>query len=136
MSARPIPPMSAMTRPYWDAARNGELVLQHCSDCDHKVFPPRAHCPSCGSAGLAWQPVSGNGVIYSYTVAYRPPHPVFAEQCPLAIAIVELDEGPRMMTNIVGCEPADLQVGMAVRVAFEPIDDSEVVLPVFTPSGE
>jgi uncharacterized OB-fold protein len=71
--------------------------------------------------------------VYSYTVAHRPPHPVFVGQCPLAIAIVELEEGPRMMSNVVGCEPDDVEVGMAVRVCFEPIDDSDVMLPVFTP---
>ncbi|MEM8769337.1 MAG: OB-fold domain-containing protein, partial [Pseudomonadota bacterium] len=73
------------------------------------------------------------GTVYTYTVAQRPPHPVFMAQCPLVIAVVELEEGPRLMTNIVGCEPADVAVGMPVRVAFEAIDDSEMVLPVFKP---
>jgi uncharacterized protein len=78
--------------------------------------------------------VSGKGTVYSYTVAHRPPHPVFAEQCPLTVAIVELEEGPRMISNIVRCDPGRLEVGMAVQVAFEPIDDSDVVLPVFEPA--
>ena len=134
MSARLIPPTSELTRPFWEAARDHELVIQHCGACGRPFFPPRAHCPGCGSAALSWRPVSGKGTVYSYTVAHRPPHPVFADQCPLTIAIVELEEGPRMMSNVIGCDPADVEVGMAVRVAFEPIDDSDIVLPVFTPA--
>ena len=109
-------------------------MLQRCDACGHRAYPPRANCPACGSDKLVWQPVSGRGSIYTYTVAHRPPHPVFREQCPLVIAVVELDEGPRMMTNIVGCEPSNVFVGQAVVVDFEPVDDSELVLPVFRPA--
>jgi uncharacterized OB-fold protein len=80
-----------------------------------------------------WQPVSGKGVIYTYTIAHRPPHPVLVDQCPLAIAVVELDEGPRMITNVIGCNPNEVKIGMKVKVAFEAIDDSDEVLPVFEP---
>ena len=133
MSARLIPPSSELTQPYWDAARRDELVVQHCVDCGQRPFPPRAHCPQCGSAALEWRGVSGRGTVYTFTIAHRPPHPVFSDQCPLAIAVVELEEGPRMISNIVGCDPADIEVGMAVQVAFEQIDDSDVALPVFSP---
>jgi uncharacterized OB-fold protein len=133
MSARLIPPSSELTQPYWDAACKGELVVQHCGDCDQRPFPPRAHCPQCGSAELQWSKVSGRGTVYTFTIAHRPPHPVFSDQCPIAIAVVELEEGPRMISNIVGCEPADVEVGMAVQVVFEQIDDSDVALPVFSP---
>ena len=133
MSARQIPPTSELTQPYWDAARKGEFVLQQCVDCGQRPFPPRAHCPQCGSARLDWHKVSGRGTVYTYTIAHRPPHRVLSDQCPIAIAVVELEEGPRMITNIVGCDPADVEVGMAVRVTFEQIDDSDVVLPVFEP---
>jgi uncharacterized OB-fold protein len=133
MSARPIPPTSELTAPYWEAARRGELVLQRCGACDERPFPPRARCPRCGADSLAFAPVSGRGTVYSYTVAQRAPHPVFSGQLPLVVAIVELAEGPRLITNVVGCDPASVMVGMAVEVAYEPIDDSELVLPVFTP---
>ena len=133
MSTRLIPPTSELTQPYWDAARQGELVVQHCGDCDSRSFPPRAHCPQCGSAELEWRKVSGRGTVYTFTIAHRPPHRVFSDQCPLAIAVVELEEGPRMISNIVGCDPADVEVGMAVQVAFEEIEDSDVALPVFSP---
>jgi uncharacterized OB-fold protein len=78
--------------------------------------------------------VSGRGTVHSYTVAHRAPHPAFAAQLPLVVAIVELEEGPRMVTNLIDCDPAHLQVGMAVEARFEPIDDSDRVLPVFTPT--
>jgi uncharacterized OB-fold protein len=133
MNARLIPPSSELTRPYWESAREKKLVVQQCAGCRAWQFPPRRHCAGCGSSELDWRPVSGRGSVYSYTVAHRPPHPVFAGQCPLVIAVVELEEGPRMMTNIVGCNPADVTVGMSVRAAFEPIADSDVVLPVFEP---
>ena len=134
MSTRPIPPTSELTKPYWDAARRGELTLQRCERCGQRPFPPRAHCPGCGASSLSWAPVSGRGIVHSYTVAYRAPHPVFAGQLPLIVAIVQLEEGPRMVTNIVGCDPAELEVGLAVKTCFESIDDTDMVLPVFTPS--
>ena len=134
MSARLIPPVSELTQPYWDAARRGELVVQRCASCDRWSFPPRANCPGCGSADLSWRPVSGKGTVYSYTVAHRPPHPVFFDQCPLTVAIVALEEGPRLISNITGCDPNQMEVGMAVEVAFEQIDDSDVMLPVFSPA--
>jgi uncharacterized OB-fold protein len=136
MSARPIPPMSALTQPYWDAARRGQLALQHCAGCGHRPFPPRATCPSCGGQSLSWSTVSGRATIYSYTIAHRPPHPVFAKQLPLVVAIVELEEGPRMVTNIVGCDPTDVEIGMAVESTSEQIDDTDIALPVFTPMSK
>ncbi len=133
MSARLIPASTKLTQPYWDATRRGELVIQFCQACSQSTFPPRAHCPDCGSSKLQWRQVSGKGTIYSYTIAHRPPHPVFADQCPMAIAVVELEEGPRMMSNIVDVELENVTVGMEVQVAFESIDDSDVMLPVFSP---
>ncbi len=134
MSARLIPPKSPFTEPYWEAAAKGELLIQKCSACQHAQFPPRKHCENCGSAHVAWVASSGNGVIYTFTIARRPPHPVFAEQVPLVVAVVELEEGVKLMTNIIECDPDDVAIGMSVKVAFEPVDDSEVVLPVFSPA--
>lgn len=130
---RILPPVSELTRPYWDAARREELVIQFCGDCEHRPFPPRAHCPECGAGDLEWRSVAGTGTVYSFTVAHRPPHPVFAGQCPLVIAIVELTEGPRLMSNVVDCDPAEVHVGMALTATFEAVDDSDILLPVFAP---
>lgn len=134
MSYRLIPPSSELTAPYWEAARQERLVLQKCNECSHTLFPPGANCPECTATDLAWTEVSGRGTIYTFTIARRPPHPILAPLCPLAIAVVELDEGPRLMTNVVGCDPEDVEIGMGVQVAFEAIDDSDVVLPVFRPA--
>jgi len=112
MSVRPIPPTSALTQPYWDAARRGEMVVQRCESCGDRPFPPRATCPSCGASSLSWSPVSGRATVYSYTIAHRPPHPAFAAQHPPVVA-----------------------VGMAVEAARKPIDDTDMVLPVFTPTN-
>ena len=132
MSARLLPPVSELTEPFWAAARQHELVIQYCEASAQYVFPPRAHSPW-GGGPLSWSKVSGKGSVYTFTVAHRPPHPVFAELCPLVIAIVELAEGPRMITNLINCNREDLHVGMPVQVTFESIDDSDVLLPVFEP---
>ena len=132
MSTRLIPPTSELTQPFWDAARDHQLVIQQCDDCAHYLFPPAAHCPQCGSANLTWTPVSGRGSVYTYTIAYRPPHPVLKDHCPLAIAVIELEEGPRMMSNVIGVDPETLTIDTPVQVTYETIDDSDVVLPVFT----
>lgn len=133
MNARLLPPVSDLTAPYWEAARNQQLVVQFCGRCEHRPFPPRTHCPACGAGDLDWRPVSGAATLHTFTVAHRPPHPVFADHGPLVIAVVELAEGPRLISNVVDCEPADVHVGMALRVTFEAVDDSDIRLPVFAP---
>ena len=134
MSVRLIPPQTPLTEPYWQGAQQGKLKIQACQDCGARQFPPSAHCQKCGSGSLAWKDVSGRGSVYTFTVAERPPHPIFVDHCPMVIAVVELEEGPRMMTNVAGCEPNEVSIGMAVVVDFDPIDDSETVLPVFRPA--
>jgi len=125
MSTRLIPPQTELTQPYWEAAANQQLLVQLCDDCRQHQFPPRAHCAACGSANLSWQAVSGKGTVYTYTVAHRPPHPVLVDQCPLIIAVVELAEGPRMMSNVVDCDPRDLQqqLTLASRNMLLDMDD-------------
>jgi len=135
MSARLIPPRSELTQPFWDAAGEGALALQFCGTCDTGIFPPRAHCPDCGGSNLQWRSVSGEGSVYTYTVAHRAAHPVFASQCPLVIAVIVLAEGPRMISNVVGVDPEDVYVDMPVRVTFEAIDDTDLWLPLFTPAA-
>ena len=133
MSTRLIPPITELTQPYWDAARAQKLVVQQCRQCASRFFPARANCADCGSAQLDWTEVSGEGQVYTFTVAHRPPHPILADQCPLAIAVIELREGPRMISNLVECDPHAITVGMQVGVTFLEIADSDVMLPVFRP---
>lgn len=129
-----LPQPSAVSQPFWEAARRHELVLQHCSACGRHVFYPRYNCPHCGGRDLTWVKASGRGKVYAYTVARRPTHPAFADRVPYVIAIVELEEGPRMTTNIVDCDPDSVHIDMPVEVSFEDSSD-EISLAMFRPAG-
>ncbi len=128
---RPVPVPTPETEHFWNGTKNGELLLQRCTSCQEAYFPPRPFCPACSSREVAVERASGRGFLYSYVISHRP-HPAF--DGPYSIAVVELDEGPRMMTNIVGCEqtPDALELDMTVEVQFEPITD-DITLPLFRP---
>ena len=133
MSAeRPIPHPDNVTAPYWSAAREHRLVMPHCQDCGKHHFYPHTLCPYCASPHIEWTQVSGNGSLYSYTVVNRAPSPAFAPDLPYVVAIVELDEGPHLMSNLVGCAPAQAKIGMRLKVAFRKVAEDSV-LPVFEP---
>ena len=129
--ARPQP--TPETRHFWEGTRAGELLLQRCVACRHTYFPPRPFCPACASREVAVFRASGRAQLHSYVISHRPA-PGFTP--PYSIAVVELEEGPRMMTNIVGCPqtPEALVLDMPVEVTFEAIDD-EISLPLFRPAG-
>jgi uncharacterized protein len=133
-ATRPEPPVSEVSEPFWDATRSGRLVLQWCATCDRAVFYPRAVCPRCLGDRLEWRPSPGTGRVYAVTVEHRPQDPRLASRAPYAVALVDLDDGARMLTNIVGCDPASVTVGMPVAVTWEPLSDGRQ-LPVFTPTG-
>ena len=126
-----MPYPAAVSEPFWAAARRHELVVQQCTACDALAFYPRSTCPSCGSAELDWRPVSGNGTLHSLTVARRATHPKLADRVPYVIAVVELDEGPRLTSTVVDCDPDALRIGQRLAVGFE--DHAEISLPVFRP---
>jgi uncharacterized OB-fold protein len=117
---------------FWEGTRAGELRLQRCDSCRKAYFPPRPFCPACASRAVSIFRASGKGRLFSYVIHHRPV-PGFTP--PYAIAVVELDEGPRLMTNIVDCPqtPEALQLDMPVEVAFETLDD-EITLPLFRPA--
>lgn len=129
--ARPAP--TPETRHFWDGARIGELRLQRCDTCSHVYFPPRPFCPSCASRKVSVFRASGKGKLYSYVINHRPAAPGFTP--PYAIAVVELAEGPRMMSNILDCPqtPEALVLDMPLEVTFEKIDD-DLTLPQFRPA--
>jgi uncharacterized protein len=129
--ARPVP--TPETLHFWEGTRLGELRLQRCNQCGKAYFPPRPFCPHCASRDVAVFRASGKGRLYSYVIHHRP---VPGLTPPYAIAVVELDEGPRLMTNMTGCPqtPEALQLDMPVEVAFEPLDD-EITLPLFRPAA-
>ena len=128
MSARPVPPTSELTAPYWDAARRGELTLQRCESCGQRPFPPRAHCSACGAASLSWAPVSGRGTVHSYTVLHHPLIPGY--DFPLPVGLIDLEEGTRLVANVVGCKPEEIHIGMKVECVFEDVDET-MKLPFF-----
>jgi uncharacterized OB-fold protein len=129
----PIPKPTPETRPYWEAAKQRILRIQRCSDCEQYFFYPRPLCPHCLSRRVAWTDASGRGRLHTFVINHRPPRG-FPSTGPYIIGIVELDEGPKLMTNIVGVEadPRKLRCDMPVEVVFEDITD-EIALPKFRP---
>jgi uncharacterized OB-fold protein len=127
-----VPGMTDLTRPYWEAARAGRLVVQRCGTCGAIRHPPLPSCPGCHGTAFGWREVSGGGSVYACTVVRHATHVALADQVPYVIAIVELAEGPRLVTAVTGCPPEDVSVGMPVRVRFRRVTE-EIALPEFHP---
>jgi uncharacterized OB-fold protein len=131
---KPLPRPTAASLPFWEAAKRHELQIQRCGSCGAHIFYPREVCPECLSSHLQWLKVSGKGTVYSYTIAQAPTHPAFAEDVPYVIAIVELAEGPHLTTNITGCQPDEVRVGMPVVATFDDVTP-EMTLVKFRPAS-
>ena len=131
---KPIPSPSPETQRYWDACKKHELWLPFCRDCQSFYFYPRDFCPNCFGWDTEWRQSAGRGKIYSFAIQHRAWHPGWAGEEPYITALVELDEGPRIFTNIVGVEPdpATVRCDMPVEVVFEDISE-EISLPKFRP---
>jgi uncharacterized OB-fold protein len=134
---RPRPAVTDLTRPFWDATRQGRLVIQRCAACRYYNHPPRQECDKCLSTDLAFEPVSGLGRVYSFTVMHQKNVQGFENSLPYLTALVELDEQPMLLlvTNLPGSEPSDELMGARARVEFQRIDD-EITLPQFVIVGE
>ncbi len=132
---KPIPVPQGESDYYWEKAKQHELWLRQCNACGKAYFYPRDISPCCFSKDTSWVQASGNATLHTYGIVERPPHPCFAEETPFVTAIVELEEGPRMPTNIVMDEPTPekLQIGMALKVVFEDISET-IALPKFEPA--
>jgi uncharacterized OB-fold protein len=126
-----VPTPTPETRPFWEGTKAGELRLQRCDACAHVYFPPRSFCPKCAGRKVSWFASSGRGKLYSYVIHQRP---VPGFKPPYSIAVVELQEGPRMMTNVINCPqtPEALQLDMELEVAFTKLSE-EITLPTFQP---
>ena len=133
---RPIPVPNEWTRPFWDAAKAGQLRLQRCQACRRFQHPPYPTCVNCMSIELAFEPVRGEGAIYAYTIMYHAGDRRFASAIPYASIIVELDEAPGalMAGNLLGAPYTEAKVGRRVEVVFEPLND-EITLPQFRLAG-
>jgi uncharacterized protein len=125
-----LPATTALTRPFWDAAARGGLLLPRCNACGLHFFRPEVACTHCFSVDWRWVEASGRGTLYSYTVVHRAPAPGFV--VPFVLAVVELDEGPAIFSNLVGCAANDIHIGMPLRVRFEQVS-RDVHLPRFEP---
>ena len=126
--AKPVPRPTPTEQPFYDACAAGKLVLQRCQSCSHVLFYPRTHCDACHSDQLVWEDASGAGTIASYTVVRRGVSADF--EAPYMISLIDLDEGPRMMSQIVGADPEELAVGLSVRVDFAAWSE-DITLPLF-----
>ena len=136
MLTRPMPPLRGEEAVYYRQLAEGRFVLQHCGACDRFIYYPRVVCPHCGrSDQLEYRESAGTGTVYTFTVCHRPGHPAFREAVPYVVAIVELDEGVRLMTNIIDCDPDEVTIGMPVEVVLEPVQEG-VAVPLFRPWKE
>jgi len=126
--------MSPEAKPFWEAAAEERLELVRCLDCSTVVWYPRGLCPRCGSRALEWFEASGRGTIYSYTVVRRGAAGPYAGVMPYVLAYVELEEGPRVLTNIVRCDVEAVGVGDAVHAVFERVEDGTTALLRFSPA--
>lgn len=129
---KPLPMPNEDTAPYWEAARQGELRMQRCLDCGWVRFPPSLLCPRCHSERAEWSKMSGRGTVFSWVVVHQSQHPAFNPDAPYNVAVIELEEGPRLHTNLVECANDRIRIGMPVEVVFDRIND-EVTLPKFRP---
>ena len=130
----PLPTPQPETDDYWDRLREHELWLMHCDDCDSTYFYPRSICPNCFSRNTRWLQSSGRGTLYAFAIVHRPPRPAFQDRVPYIVALVELEGGARMPTNLVEVEPdpASIRIGMEVEVVYDDVT-IEVTLPKFRP---
>lgn len=127
-ASTPLPRPTALSKPHWDGCREGVLRVQRCTACSTFVFIPQPVCTACLSASLAWVEISGRGTLYSYTVVHRPQQPAF--EVPYTVAVVELEEGFHMLSNLIGVELDAIEIGMPLEVSFESMSD-EITLPFF-----
>ncbi len=128
-----LPIIDGDSQGFWEGCREGELRLQRCLECETFRYAPKRLCPFCLSGNFEWRPVSGQGEVYTFTVEHHAYHPAWAEDVPYVIAVIQLKEGPRMTSRVVGCEPADVRIGLPVQVSFEKATD-EITLPLFRPA--
>jgi uncharacterized OB-fold protein len=132
--SRPHPTPSTVTAPFWTATADKTFLLQHCRTCGALQFYPKTTCTTCGSADLDWQPASGRGTVHTFTVARRATHPAFNGMEPYVVAIIELDEGPRVTGNVVDCPVDDVAVGMPVALTWDEADSDGIRLPLWRPA--
>lgn len=131
---KPLPVPTHDTRPFWDGLNDGRVMLRHCRDCDSLFHYPRTVCPECLSSALGWRQARGSGTLYTYTISRRATHPLFADEVPQYLAVVELDEGPRLTTTLVEVAEQDIRIGMTLEPVFERHEKEGVTLLRYRPA--
>ena len=132
---KPLPQPDPVTQPYWDSLKAHEMQIQRCNDTGKFFFYPRGISPYTLSDNISWEKVSGKGTLYAYTIVQNQRQPGFAEEVPYIVAMIDLEEGPRMMTNLIDIEPTPetVKIGMAVEIVYDDVTD-EITLPKFRPA--
>ena len=130
---KPLPVINEDTAPYWEYCRNHELRMQKCQQCGYIRFPASIVCPKCHSLEAEWTKLSGKGKVYSFIIYHQVYHPSYKDDLPYAVAIIQLDEGPRMESNIIGFKMEDIKIDMPVEVVFENVTN-EITLYKFKPA--
>jgi uncharacterized OB-fold protein len=125
-----LPTPDFETQPFWDGCKEGRFLIRHCNACGADHYYPRPFCPTCWSDNVAWKEASGRATLYTFSVVHQNDLPPFNERVPYVAAVVELEEGPKVMTNIEGVEHDALRIGMALTVDYKAISD-EITIPVF-----
>lgn len=131
---RHLPRPTPETAAFWDGCRERRLMIQRCGACGHHQFYPRIICTACMSDQVEWVQAAGSGAVASFSIARRPVSEAYAPDVPYVIALIRLDEGPTMMSNVIDCEPEGVRIGMPVEVVFEDWTD-EITMPKFRPHG-
>lgn len=131
---KPLPTLDDSNRPFWAAAREGKLVLQHCGGCGKPRYPINHVCPHCLSGDFEWKAVSGKGTVYSSIVFHQIYNQSFKGDVPYNVSLIQLEEGPRMFSNVIGAPPSAVKVGDQVRVVFDAVTP-EVSIPRFERSA-
>lgn len=134
MTEPPMPEITDLNRPFWESLTDDVLALQRCDACGHIRYPISEVCPECLSPDATWTPMSGRGTVFSTIVFHQVYHPAFADKVPYNVSLVRLAEGPIMVSNVVGPEPADVAVGDEVEIVFDRVTP-EVTVPRFAPAG-
>ncbi len=131
--AKPVPVIDDLNRPFWEGCLKGRLLLQTCAACGHVRYPIAAYCPECLSEQALWTPMSGRGTVFSSIVFHQVYHPAFKNDVPYNVSLIQLDEGPRLMSNVVGVPPQSVKVGERVEVLFDRVTE-ELAIPRFRPA--
>ena len=131
---KPLPQAEPYSQAFWDATKQNKLLIQVCGECDSRIFFPRKQCPECWSEKLDWIEATGKANIYAFSVTYEGVEAAFRDDLPIVLAWVDLPEGIRMQTNIIDCDPDDIEIGQSVEVIFKRATD-EITLPFFRPAS-